>query len=75
VENRHGRLELEGRGSAPNFAPSWMPPISTCINFRARMCNTSLGTFQGIANEDKRSDGEGSTRQMILQAYEGLAND
>jgi hypothetical protein len=32
-----------------------------------------LGTFQGIANEDKRAEGEGATRRMILEAYDGMA--
>jgi hypothetical protein len=31
-----------------------------------------LGTFQGIANEDKQGSGEGRTRQLILEAYDGL---
>jgi hypothetical protein len=32
-----------------------------------------LGTFQGIAKEDDRADGEGRTRQLITEAYDRLA--
>lgn len=33
-----------------------------------------LGTFQGIANEDERAGGEGQTRQLILAAYDQMAD-
>jgi len=32
-----------------------------------------LGTFQGIANEDEKADGEGRTRGLVLEAYDSMA--
>ena len=32
-----------------------------------------LGTFQGIAKEDERADGQGETRRLILEAYDAMA--
>ena len=34
--------------------------------------NYILGTFQGIANEDKANDGEGMTRRLVMEAYDAL---
>jgi len=31
-----------------------------------------LGTFQGIANEDEKAEGEGRTRQLVLEAYDEM---
>jgi len=29
-----------------------------------------LGTFQGIANEDEKAEGEGRTRRLALEAFD-----
>jgi hypothetical protein len=32
-----------------------------------------LGTFQGIAKEDEKADGQGATRRLIMEAYDGIS--